>query len=76
MAEKAQDNNAEMDRAIIQGQMDDQTRGMRYGLLALLIILGLAGFLGYQGSEIIAGLFLTTAVLGAIPVFVRGRSAK
>ncbi len=49
---------------------------MRYGLLALLIILGLAGFFGYQGSEIIAGLFLTTAVLGAIPVFVRGRSAK
>lgn len=76
MAEKAQDHNAEMDRTIVSGELEDQKRGMRYGLVALLIILACAAFFGYQGEEIITGLFLGTAVLGSIPIFVMGRNGN
>jgi uncharacterized membrane protein len=73
MAEKAQTHSAEMDRLIVQAQIDDQKRGMNYGLIALLVILALAAVFGYLDRPIIAGLFLGAAVLGSIPVFVNGR---
>ncbi len=73
MAEKAQTHSAEMDRLIVQAQIDDQKRGMNYGLIALLVILALAAAFGYLDRPIIAGLFLGAAVLGSIPVFVNGR---
>jgi len=73
MAEKAQAHSAEMDRLIVQAQIDDQKRGMNYGLAALLLILALAFIFGYWDRPITAGLFLTAAVIGSIPVFVNGR---
>jgi uncharacterized membrane protein len=73
MAEKAQSHSAEMDRLIVQAQIDDQKRGMNYGLAALLLILALAFIFGYWDRPITAGLFLTAAVIGSIPVFVNGR---
>lgn len=76
MAEKAQDHNADMDRLVVGAQVDDQKRGMRYGFWALMLILICAGFFGYRGEAVIAGLFLTTAVIGVIGVFVRGRFDK
>jgi len=76
MAEKAQTHSAEMDRLIVQAQIDDQTRGMNYGLFALLLILALATFFGYRDQPIIAGLFLGAAALSSIPVFVNGRKTK
>jgi len=47
MAEKAQIHSAEMDKIIVQAQIDDQKRGMNYGLAALLIILTMAAYFGY-----------------------------
>jgi len=76
MAEKALDHGAEMDKKIIEAEIDDQRRGMRFGFTALLVILFLAALFGYWKMEVVAGLFLGAAVLGAIPVFVLGRNGN
>ena len=73
MAEKAQIHSSQMDRLIVQAQIDDQKRGMNYGLFALFLILALATFFGYRDQPLIAGLFLGAAALSSIPVFVNGR---
>jgi len=63
-----------MDRCIVEAQIDDQKRGMRYGLVVLLLIIALATYFGIKEQIWMAGLLLSTAVLGSIPVFVRGRT--
>ena len=73
MAENAQEHNRQMEGAIVHAQIADQKRGMNFGFAALLVILSAAAFFAFFGNNIAAGLFLTTAVLGAIPVFVKGR---
>lgn len=72
MAETEQIHSAEMDQMIVRAQIEDQKRGMNYGLFALILILGLATLFGFLGQNLTAGLFLGTAVLGSIPVFVNG----
>lgn len=74
MAENAQNHSAYMDRCIVEAQIDDQKRGMRYGLVVLLLIIALATYFGIKEQIWMAGLLLSTAVLGSIPVFVRGRT--
>ena len=74
MAESAQKHSAQMDRCIIEAQIDDQKRGMRYGLTVLLLIILLSTYFGIREQTWMAGLLLSTAVLGSIPVFVRGRT--
>jgi uncharacterized membrane protein len=74
MAENAQNHSAYMDRCIVEAQIDDQKRGMRYGLVVLLLIIALATYFGIKEQIWMAGLLLSTAALGSIPVFVRGRT--
>ena len=74
MAEKEQIHSAAMDKKIVDAQIEDQKRGMNYGPFSLMVIVGIAAIFGYLGQNITAGLFLSTAVLGSIPVFVNGRS--
>jgi uncharacterized membrane protein len=76
MAEKALEHRAEMDTKIVDAEIADQKRGMNFGLAALFLILGLATLFGYWKMQVVAGMFLTTAVLGAIPVFVMGRQVS
>lgn len=76
MAEKALEHRAAMDTKIVDAQIADQVRGMRFGLAALGAILLFAALFGYWEMEIVAGLFLGTAVLGSIPVFVMGRNGS
>lgn len=73
MAESALAHRERMDTKIVDAEIADRKLGMGLGFAGLLIILGLAAYFGYRGDAIIAGGFLSTAVLGAIPVFVLGR---
>ncbi|MEO5758128.1 MAG: DUF2335 domain-containing protein [Mesorhizobium sp.] len=73
MAESALAHRERMDTKIVDAEIADRKLGMWLGFAALLIILALAAYFGVHGDSIVAGLFLTTAVLGAIPVFVLGR---
>lgn len=76
MAEVQQSHDAEMDRLIVQAEIDDQKRGMRYGLFALLALIVAAAYFGVTGNTVVAGLFLTAGVLGTIPAFIVGREQR
>ncbi|WP_292216248.1 hypothetical protein [Mesorhizobium sp.] len=73
MAENALAHRERMDTKIVDAEIADRKLGMWLGFAALIVILGLGAYFGIQGNAVVAGLFLTTAVLGAIPVFVLGR---
>lgn len=74
MAENEQNHNREMEKAIVDAQIHDQGRGMRYGMVALGLDLGLATFSGTYGeNNVLAGLLLGAGVLGVIGSFIRGR---
>lgn len=76
MAEKAQDHNIDIEKKIIGAQIDDQKRGMNYGLAALLVVLALGGLFAYLGNNWAAALFLGTSVLGVVGAFITGRVMK
>lgn len=76
MAEKAQDHNIAMETSIVAAEIDDQKRGMRFGFTGLLAALGLAGYSAYIGRADLAAIFIGTVILGAITLFVKGRSGK
>lgn len=73
MAENAQDHNRQMEGKIVEAQIRDQKRGMYVGFAALMVIIGVAAVLAAVGNNIGAGAFLTTAVLGAVGAFIKGR---
>jgi uncharacterized membrane protein len=73
MAENALAHRERMDTKIVDAEIADRKLGMFLGFAGLLLILGAAAYFGSQGEKVIAGCFLSTAVLGAIPVFVLGR---
>ena len=76
MAEIQQTHNAEVERKIITAQIEDQKRGMQYGLFALVLLIANAAFFGFVGNNLVAGLFLTAGVIGIIPTFIRGRDHR
>lgn len=73
MAENQQSHNRSMEAKIIDAQVSDQKRGMRYGLLALALDLSLATYAGMNGNNILAGLLLGAGVLGVVGSFIKGR---
>lgn len=76
MAEIQQAHAADMERLIIAADIEDQKRGMRFGLLALLLLIGAAAYFAWTGNTVAAGLFLTAGVLGTIPAFIIGRDQR
>lgn len=73
MAESALHHRETMDTRIVDAEIADRKLGMWLGFAGLLIILAFAAYFGSAGNTVVAGFFLSTAVLGAIPVFVLGR---
>lgn len=73
MAERQQDHNAEMERLILTAQIADQLRGMRYGLAALILTLGIATAAGLHGDTVLAGLMLGFGLAGVVVAFIKGR---
>jgi len=76
MAEKAQEHNASMQKTIVAAEVEDQKRGMVFGFIGLLVALGFAGYSAFLGRADLAAIFVGSVVLGAITLFVKGRSAK
>ena len=76
MAEKQQAHMIDMDQRVLDAEKSDRRTGMVLGWLGLLALVACA-FLSalLTESEVIPGLFLTTAAIGAISTFVNGRKS-
>jgi len=75
MAEKNMDHRVGIENKIVDAEIADQKRGMYLGAgcLALLLVLALLSA-WLTGSEVVPGLFLGSAVLGAVGMFIKGRN--
>ena len=75
MAEKSLDHNTMMSNKMLSAEIEDSKRGMRLGAgLFALLIAGAFGSLFVTESEIVPGLFLGAAAIGAITAFIKGRN--
>lgn len=75
MAERNLDHNMQSNRTALEAEIDDRKRGMYFGFFSLVFLIG-GGFgsLFVTDNPIVPGIFLGTAALGAVGMFVRGRS--
>jgi len=76
MAEKAQDHNMSMEQKIVGAEISDQRLGMILGFLVLVILVGSAVWAGFAGNNVLAGLLLSTAVVGSVAAFIKGRNGE
>ncbi len=76
MAEKAQDHNISMEQKIVGAEISDQRLGMVLGFSVLLILVGSAVWAGFADNNVLAGLLLSTAVVGSVAAFIKGRNGK
>ena len=74
MAEASAAHNRSIDNQLLAAEVADRKLGMLLGAscLALLLILAFASAV-LTGSEVVPGLFLGSAVLGAVGMFIKGR---
>lgn len=77
MAEEALNHNTNMSNKVVEAEIADAKRGMRFGasLFALLIACAFASLFVTE-SEVVPGLFLGAAAIGAIGAFIKGRSGS
>ncbi|OJF97603.1 hypothetical protein AX760_16720 [Pararhizobium antarcticum] len=73
MAENQQNHNTDMEKKIVAAQISDQKRGMRYGLVALTLVICLAAYAGMNGNNTLAGMLVGAGVAGVVGAFVKGR---
>lgn len=72
MAEDAQDHNRKMEAKIVNASVWENKAGMVLGFTALLVLIGLAFWAGMEGNNILAGILLTSGLLGAATTLIRG----
>ena len=73
MAEKEQTNAHETGLLALRETTAGNRRGQIIGGIVALSALGTAGFLGYHGHSVAAGIVGGTTVIGLVTVFVTGR---
>lgn len=74
MTEQSMRHKIEMDQKVVQAETSDRTLGMYLGAGCFFLLLILAFASHYlTGSEVVPALFLGSAALGAIGLFVNGR---
>ena len=73
MAEREQTNAHEAGLLALRETAAGNARGQIFGGVVALAALGTAGFLGYLGHSIAAGIVGGTTVVGLVTVFVTGR---
>lgn len=76
MAEKSLDSQIENNKRIIDHQINDSKRGMRYGLFALIFIIVAAVICAFANHENVAIVFGGMSIIGIVSVFVMGRHFK
>lgn len=77
MAERNLNHNMAGNKSMLDAEIEDRKRGMRYGagLFALLIICGFVS-LFVTTNPVVPGLFLGSAVIGGITAFIKGRNGQ
>jgi uncharacterized membrane protein len=77
MAEKQQNHHINMDETIVKAEIGDRKLGMNIGAIgfSMLILSALVVAIVSQ-NEVLVGLFLGAAALGAISRFINGRDTK
>ena len=75
MAEARNDHIIRTERTLVDSEVADQRRGMLFGagLFGLIIVAAFAAAYLELGDGVV-GMFLGTAVIGAIGTFIRGRN--
>jgi len=73
MAEKQQCHEHEMEKTIVTKTLYIHKWAMILGFFAFIILISIAVFVGMKGNNILAGMLLTTAVLGGATTLIRGR---
>jgi uncharacterized membrane protein len=75
MAENSQEHHRDMDRKVLAAEIADRKLGMWLGAgaFALLVVSAFASALLLE-NPVVPGLFLGAAALGAVGLFIRGRS--
>ena len=76
MAEKSQNSQIENNKKIIDHQINDSKRGMRYGLVALILIIVAATVCAVTNHDWVAGGFLGVGMIGVVGRFIMGRHYK
>lgn len=74
MAEEEQQAQIELATIQLNGEIADRARGMHYGFLSLIALVGGAVVCGVTGHDVLAGAFLGAAALGTVARFVLGRN--
>ena len=77
MAERNLYHNMAGNRTMLDAEIEDRKRGMKYGagLFGLLIACGFAS-LFVTTNPLVPGLFLGSAVIGGITAFIKGRNGQ
>lgn len=74
MAEMQQQHHHDMDARVLGAEVQDRKLGMLLGACAFALLVLCATVTALYGeSEVVPGLFLGAAALGAVSLFIRGR---
>ena len=73
IVKKQSSHRMNMEQMIIKHGVNHETRGQWIALFLLLICIGASIWLGLTGHEVLAAIFLTPSVLGAIALFVNNK---
>ncbi len=73
MAEAQQNHQITMDQAVVSNEYRDRRLGMIIGATLFAGLIGCGFLLALKGNTLAAGLFLTTAAIGGVGLFINGR---
>lgn len=73
MAEKEQDERHRNNRMMVDSDIKAKSRGQMFGFILGLLIIALAGVLGCIGHTTLAGVLVSTALVGELIIFVLGK---
>ncbi len=77
MAEKRNSHHIEMERGVLRAEESDQKLGMILGASLFALLIGAAFYVAIvKGDAVLSGIFLGTAALGGVALFIKGRNGK
>jgi len=76
MAEKSLDSQIENNKRIIDHQINDSKRGMRYGLVALFFVIAATAWCAYINHDGVGIAIASMGIVGLVGKFITGRRSK